>query len=693
MSDFVLPSADEGRPSTETLPQRIARVTREGGFGRALPKTYASLDPDEEAGDWRSIQSDDPFFRLYLDRAQADRISDGMVKQHSIQIVRFWERMAKLVREGATSRSRIVETFGDLAALESYAARAREDAEALATPKKRTAAADRRFEVIRARILARFEDFILGDGTLSHSESERLLDQAEDEGWTRAKAASFLLVELEQRSFRSASGKSPEETGPPVETLLSSSWSEQAPEPVVATPEGAIGEFIAEAERRGSLTGAQVRSLLETATDAGVEREAAAEFVADRLGVFRDEWCPAPGEVSADSDSLAEALCSVRWLSPARHDEEVQRLRHELENATTQVLLSGTLTSTETERLLVDTPLAREESAGVVLDELDRRDFRPRRGQADGDTAVARLTSVDWVAPRSAPEPTPVRPRTDDDDPVPRWSLVFGIAAVVVLALVAWAFTRGGGEATEETSVLATTESQEIPDDDAPDPSTVPQLRETLPSVETTAVSTAQSVPFLVTVGTEGQVENVECTSSNEASCEAARATARNATFEPGIVGGRAVRSQTTIEVQVEPPPVPDTSPRRISRLPELKSPQGGFEGRARVRLYVEASGRVGRTECLSDLPHDLCARAANAAGGLRFEPATRGGNPTGEWAEVSVRFEAEKPPPCPEAKIERLVTAQMSKAAECVGIEDPAARGRCDRELDAIKAQLKTCN
>ena len=391
--------------------ERIARSTREGGLGRSVPAEYV------EGDDWRAALSDDPFERLYLDRDQAGRITDDMVRKNSLAIQKFWERQSELLEgQGAEVRDRILKRYGDRQRVLTFQAQARDDFDRLETAEKRTAAIESVVVSIRTRVLKRFEDFIV-DRALSPVEAGLLLDQAEAEGWGRDAAALFLLDELDKRAFADAEGRTPSDVpGPPRDVLLSSVWSddvgdgpEQAP-----TPERAIGRSLATTMMGGALTAAQVRSLLDDAVQAGVEREAAAEFVADRLGVFRGEWEPALGEASEEG-ALSVALGSVRWLSPEEHAREVRALRERerraletqrdqdrraLEAATATALAGGALSPSRANTLLQETDLAPEAAAAVVLGALERRGFAPvrHRGGSSG-TAVGRLTAGPWKIP------------------------------------------------------------------------------------------------------------------------------------------------------------------------------------------------------------------------------------------------------------------------------------------------------
>src|SRR5690606_34928728 len=181
--------------------------------------------------------------------------------QHSVAIQRFWEKKAKLVESGEAVRRTVLSTYGDLSQLRAFEQQARDDGEALATPEKRKAVFDIRTNTIRTRVLARFEDFVLGDRTLSPAESERLLAQADAEGWSREAAAAFLLAELDRRGFRGATGDGPTgENGSAAEALLSSSWKSQVDDP--ATPERAIGRNLATSMLSGSLEAAPIQALL-----------------------------------------------------------------------------------------------------------------------------------------------------------------------------------------------------------------------------------------------------------------------------------------------------------------------------------------------------------------------------------------------------------------------------------------------
>ena len=250
----------------EGLRDRIARVTREGGFGRNLPPTYDDPDADPPGEDWKSVLSHDPFERLFLDWRQAGSIPDQTVPQHGIAIAKFWEHKAKLLEKASTDiRGRILRTFGDRSRIKGYETQAYDDAEALATPEKRTAAVEVRINTIRTRILARFEDFVLGDRTLSPNETELLLAQADAEGWSRSTAATFLLSELHRRGFRNETGAEPKSEDDHSEVfLLSSSWIVSGKKRSLR-PEQVIGLPLATAMLTGSITAAQIQSLLAEA--------------------------------------------------------------------------------------------------------------------------------------------------------------------------------------------------------------------------------------------------------------------------------------------------------------------------------------------------------------------------------------------------------------------------------------------
>lgn len=699
--------------STTDLPgglhDRIARATREGGFGRTLPPTYDDPDASPPGQDWKSACSDDPFTRLFLDRRQVQGISDQMVKQHSVAIQRFWEKKAQLVESGETVRRTVLSTYGDRSQLRAFAQQARDDGEALATPEKRKAAFDLCINTIRTRVLARFEDFVLGDRTLSPAESKRLLAQAEAEGWDRNAAASFLLAELDRRGFRSATGSRPtDENGPTEEALLSSSWTNRSDDP--ATPERAIGRNLANLMLSGSLEAAQIQALLDDAAEAGVDREAAAAFIAGRLGVFEGEWVPAPGEESVDSDVLAEALASVRWLSPERFAEELRWItaeqRREFEAATARALSGRALTAVAAKELLAGTPLGREEAAGIILGELHWRGFHPRgKQEPTGNSAEARLTSVDW----SLLHPEPDLERTAQKRPAhPLWPLVVLAGVVLTAALVTFSL-RGGDDdlSTSRPSEVPTVVTEALSVRRAPTGSA--DLVARLPrgtQVEVTGQTTnaAGFRWYQVRYGGEllwvdGSPENVYVPSGFSPPYVSAPPGAPHSGGEapppgPTPQGSPPEPLPAIVENTVTyRPAIPATSPR-------VQSPLGGFEGTVIVVVDVSASGRVTRAWCQSGVPQAVCAQAEDRARGVRFEPAQADGRAVASHSEVTVVFTAPAatavPPPertrCTDSALRALFVELQEVDGQCRRLTDPTEKRACEAHRDEINRRIEEC-
>lgn len=699
----------------EGLHDRIARVTREGGFGRTLPPTYDDPDASPPGQDWKSILSDDPFTRLFLDRRQFTNIADGTVNQHSTAIYRFWKHKAGLLEGGEAIRHKVRSTFGDRSQLLAFAQQALDDGEALATPEKRTTVIEARIIAIRTRVLARFEDFVLGDRTLSPAESERLLAQAEAEGWDRNAAASFLLAELDRREFRSATGGRPADAkDPAVAALLSSSWTSQVDDP--ATPEHAIGRNLATLMLSGSLDAAQIQALLDAAVEAGVDRETAAEFIAGRLGVFDGEWVPAPGEESVDSDVLAEALASVRWLSPERFAEELRRItaeqRRELEAATARALSGGALTAMAVQELLAGTPLGREEAARIILGEIHRRGFHPRgKQEPTGDSAEARLTSVDWSLPRTEPGDAPQVP---DSPPRPLWPLAVLAAVVLTAALVAFSlWGRGDDPSTSRPSEMPTVVAEALSVRRAPTGSA--DLVARLPrgtQLEVTGQTTNEAGFRWYQVRYDGELlwvdgspENVYVPSGFSPPYVSAPPGAppepvlsppeeEPSSSEPTRPEPSAEPSPAIVENTVRyRPAIPATSPR-------VQSPPGGFEGTVIVGVDVSASGRVTSARCQSRVPQAVCAEAEDRARGVRFEPAQANGRAIASRSEVTVVFmtpaATAAPLPerarCTDSALRALFVELQEVDGQCRRLTDPTEKQACEAHRDEINLRIEEC-
>lgn len=706
------PAPPEFPPSSlddfpDGLRNRIARVTREGGFGRTLPLTYDDPDADPPGEDWKSALSHDPFERLFLDWRQAGSISDQTVRQHGAAIAQFWEHKAKLLEQASTDiRGRILRTFGDRSRIKGFESQARDDADALATPEKRTDAVRARINTIRTRILARFEDFVLGDRTLSPNEAELLLAQADAEGWSRDEAAAFLLSELHQRSFRNEQGDEPtSEDDYSATFLLSSSWSAAAKNRKL-TPEDVISAPLTILMLSGSITAVQIQSLLATAVEAGLDRETAAEFIAKRLHVHEGLWKPAPGEVS-EKGSLADALSSVRWLSPKHYTEALRHLEEErrrtFEAEVDKVLSGKTLTPSKAKELLAASPLDQDEAAQTILGELGQRGFQPKRGRGlSGGTEATRLTSTSWSVPGKTRS---------------LWPRVLVVwLAVCVLGVVLWLLTKPAPEPTEPTAIVDTQRLnvRSVPTDKGGDETIIGRvtLGEKLRVIGYTMNDAGETWLRIDYRGREGWLSDwhVQFTRYDDVVRLPAAlspqpvqdATDDTGSFTSGEDPGKNTPAPPEPAPDVIYPPTRlDTRPRLHGQVPVLKTPPGGYNGRVQVLLYLDRQGQVERSECQSNLSSDLCSRAENATTSLRFDPGRFNGQPVRTWTEIEIRFAAALPPPspppqlplCAEEEIEALVLAQVDKASECAVLTDSNARRRCNNELDAIKARLKRCS
>lgn len=100
--------------------------------------------------------------------------------------------------------------------------------------------------------------------------------------------------------------------------------------------------------------------------------------------------------------------------------------------------------------------------------------------------------------------------------------------------------------------------------------------------------------------------------------------------------------------------PAAPVAVREVDRNPEpiytplpqypLTALSSGVEGRARVRLRIEADGKVSAVEVLDSGGHpSFGAAAARAVRRWRFRPAMRGGKPVALWATKRITFALEK--------------------------------------------------
>jgi protein TonB len=114
--------------------------------------------------------------------------------------------------------------------------------------------------------------------------------------------------------------------------------------------------------------------------------------------------------------------------------------------------------------------------------------------------------------------------------------------------------------------------------------------------------------------------------------------------------GAEPARESATRESSATPRPHADhdecseeaTRPRVVD-MPEPEYPdaarEANIEGRVRVELTLDATGRVTGARVLQGLGHGLDEAALDAARGARFEPATRCGRAVATTFTLGVRF------------------------------------------------------
>ncbi|HYG68816.1 MAG TPA: hypothetical protein VD838_14205, partial [Anaeromyxobacteraceae bacterium] len=113
----------EAPPLPEGRKERIREATARGGLA-VLPPGFA--DPD---GDWRIVESESPFERLYLDAAQHARVTPALVQRHYDLLGAFWKEVVAAL--DGPGQARIREKYGGEAkAAEVVRQRARRTEEA-----------------------------------------------------------------------------------------------------------------------------------------------------------------------------------------------------------------------------------------------------------------------------------------------------------------------------------------------------------------------------------------------------------------------------------------------------------------------------------------------------------------------------------------------------------------------------------
>ena len=707
-------SSAVGSQSDDRLRERIARATREGGRRWKIPPTYSALsDPPGE--DWRTVLSDDPFERLYLDRDQASSVSDDIVRQRARAVREFWEHLARLYQSGEGGiRATIQQAYGaDDVALAGYARRAEEAGELLGTAHGRTEAVRKREGRLRTELLAQFENYVFEDHELSQGEAGRLLDRAEANGWSRQRAAAVLLDELAGREYTSEGGDAPDtDASDPVRELTESVWSKGggSPEPIVgvsapsigATPEESIGRSLANLMLGGAITAAQMRALASEAVGAGAGEDETVTFVSRRL----DEagWEPAPGEMRADGDTI-DALASVRWLSADQYEAAVRQraidARTELLDAARQTIRDKVLTRAESKRLLDTARLDREEAAGVVRQLLHEQAFRPARGRPRGHTEAERLTSVKWIVV--------------DKKPVSGLLLLLGLALVGAIAWTTLANREDDGEAIPARTAVVNTELLDIhkrPPSAGGDGTVHGQVElgaelfvtgwtwtesddrwlrvqyETSEgrvvegwvsgSTEHVAFSAFESVSELEwndgevviidppddDAPPEDDIDRVIPPDENEGfNDEQARQERERRERERAE---RERRERERREREDDDPPPIDTNriyesgftsrASRLGSVPSVRSQPRGYDGTVRLAVVVERDGSLSEPECATSVSDSTCLAAKRAIRTVRFNPAQIGDTNVRSRSSLTVQFEA---PPVPEP--ERTITGPVN--------------------------------
>lgn len=66
---------------------------------------------------------------------------------------------------------------------------------------------------------------------------------------------------------------------------------------------------------------------------------------------------------------------------------------------------------------------------------------------------------------------------------------------------------------------------------------------------------------------------------------------------------------------------------------------RNNFAGELRLRVLLDADGKVSEVEPLNDLPYGLTEEGVRAAKGIEFKPATREGEAVSSWVYVTQSF------------------------------------------------------
>jgi hypothetical protein len=194
------PAAPEAPPLPEGRRARLREATARGGL-EVLPPGFD--DPD---GDWRVVESESPFERLYLDAAQHARIGPALVQRHYDLIGAFWkEVVAGLDGPG---QARIREKYGGEAkAAEVVRQRARRTEEAYRRLVAEGGVAAAFADVEARRVAAgrrQLEPSLRGmlvDGELSPLETDALFRFGRQYGLEEPETAALLEAALRREGF------------------------------------------------------------------------------------------------------------------------------------------------------------------------------------------------------------------------------------------------------------------------------------------------------------------------------------------------------------------------------------------------------------------------------------------------------------------------------------------------------------
>jgi hypothetical protein len=202
-----------GSANAVQLADRIRAVTAAGGLGESLP-----VDFGDSLGDWRSINADEPFERLYLDWRQAERITPVTVHHHYKLLLAFWTETVRRMQTGAAGQQ-IAKRYGGRFAspemVKSYPGELEKAFHRLSDEEGIRSAYQERVVRRLAQARERLDPLVrqsLLDGELSPDEAEALLDE---------ETADLVHTSLAERGFK------PDEkvaSTSPVDQLVGTEW-------------------------------------------------------------------------------------------------------------------------------------------------------------------------------------------------------------------------------------------------------------------------------------------------------------------------------------------------------------------------------------------------------------------------------------------------------------------------------------